>query len=115
MALSPRWREVRKLVFQRQGHPAAIPGRQVGGDEDLEGMKTFASIGVGHRLAPKRLDHVVVIERMTEAVYRRRLVAGLFDHLVVRIGLGELPVIDEVHGYAPDPHGSLLSDDGDGS
>src|SRR6188472_2717063 len=103
----------RPSVLQRQGHPAPVPRRKVGGDEELQRVEAFPPVGVGLGLAAERLDHVVVVERMPEAVDRRGLVARLVHLGVVRIGVGEAPVLDLVDGYTPDPHGALLADDGD--
>jgi hypothetical protein len=50
---------------------------------------------------------------VTEAVHRAGIVTRLFDLGVVRIGIGELPVIDPVHRHPSYSDGALLADDGD--
>src|SRR4051812_49432059 len=48
-------------IFQRQGDAAAIPGGQVGCDQDFKGFEPFPSICVWLGVALQYPDHVVVI------------------------------------------------------
>src|SRR5215210_3756662 len=103
------------LVLQWQGNPSTISSRQIGCNQDFQGVECLSAIGVRLRLSPERLDDVVVVRWMAESVYRSRLITRLLDAGIVRIGVGKFPVIDTVDRYTSNPHRSALPNDGDGS
>src|SRR5262245_3420933 len=103
-----RWLPARSLVLQRQRHRPAVARREVGRDQDLERAQPLAAVGLGLRFAAQHLDHVVVEQRMAEAVDAGRLVAGFLDAGIVVAGVGELPVLDVVDGDPADPDGAVL-------
>src|SRR5215203_2261744 len=74
-----------RSVLQRQGYAPAIASGLINCDEDFQRMKSLAAVGVRHRLPTKRLDHVVVVERMPEAIHGGRVVACLLDLVVIGI------------------------------
>src|SRR5919107_3308289 len=55
-------------ILQRQCDSAAIACRLVRSNEDLEGVKPFAAVGVRHGFSAEGFDDVVVVQWMTEAI-----------------------------------------------
>src|SRR6185312_2049771 len=103
----------RRSVVQRQRHAPPVTRGQITRDKYLERPQPLAAIGFWLRLPAQRLDHVLVVERMPEAIHRCRLVARRSDVLVLGSGVGELPLLDLVDCDAADPHRTMLAQHGD--
>src|SRR4051794_26654441 len=59
-------------ILQRQRDASSVARREIGGDENLERAQPLAAVGLRVGLAAQRLDHVVVVERVAEAVHGGR-------------------------------------------
>src|SRR5580704_8134205 len=102
-------------VVQRQRHAAPITRRKVARNQDFEGSQAFAAVGLRLTLPAQCLDHILVIERMPEAVDRSGRVIGRADILVLRAGIGELPLLYLVHSHAANAHRAVLPENRHGT
>ena len=90
-------------VIQGQRDATPVAGRQIGGDQYFQGLQALATIGLRLRFATQHVDHVVVVQRVAEAVHRGGFVTGLANLVVVRVRFGEFPMLNLVHRDAADP------------
>src|SRR5580765_4510650 len=100
-------------VMERQRHAPSVTRRQVARDQDLERSETLPAVGLRLGLPTQGLDHVLVVQRVPEAVNRGGLVARGGDVLIPRTAVRKLPVLDLGDRDAADSHGALFAKNGD--
>src|SRR5439155_11190261 len=89
--------------------------RFIHAQNELERLATGATIRFRLGLTAQHGEHVTIVAQMTEPIDVRRVRVRRVDELVVVVVDREQPMLDPVHGRAPDLDRAVLPEHGDGT